>query len=70
MEETNNLLTVPLMMYNRSLHVNLEMYDKMPYVRDESLCNKSTVRLISGNIIKFYRCRLLEPYYLDSDHIQ
>lgn len=32
-----------------------QMYDKLPYVRDINLCNKESIRHISGNIIKFYQ---------------
>jgi hypothetical protein len=68
MQDMNTLILAPLMMYDKSLEENLTMYDEMPYVRDDSLCNRSTVRLVSGNIIKYYRYKLVDPYLLYPDH--
>lgn len=42
--------------YDTSLEDNISMYDKLPYKRDEDLCNVSTLGLVSGNLVKFYRC--------------
>lgn len=68
MQETNPMILGPLItMYDKTLEENLSMYDKMPYKRDDTLCNRSSVRLISGNIIKYYRYKIIEPYMLDSD---
>lgn len=30
------------------------MYDNQPYKRDYELCNTNNVRLVSGNVIKYY----------------
>lgn len=68
MQDMNPLILAPLMMYDKSLEENLTMYDEMPYIRDDSLCNRSTVRLVSGNIIKYYRYNLVDPYLLYPDH--
>lgn len=38
------------------------MYDNLPYVSDKELCNKTHLRLISGNIIKYYQYLMKEPY--------
>ena len=35
---------------------NMSMYDKLPYKRNEELCNAQTLGLNSGNLLKFYRC--------------
>lgn len=50
--------------YDNSLENNLSMYDHMPYYRDENLCNQSTIALESGNVIKYYRVKLLDPFEL------
>lgn len=42
--------------YEAVLEDNLSMYDRLPYRRDAELCNKSTLALVSGNLIKYYRC--------------
>jgi hypothetical protein len=38
------------------------MYDKLPYQRDPSLCNRDTLAIVSGNVLKYYRCITSEPY--------
>jgi hypothetical protein len=40
--------------YDFSMEENITMYDKMPYIRDVNICNRDTIGLFSGNIIKFY----------------
>lgn len=42
--------------YDTTLEDNISMYDKLPYKRNEDLCNVSTLALNSGNLVKFYRC--------------
>lgn len=42
--------------YDATLEENMSMYDKLPYKRNEDLCNASTLALESGNLIKYYRC--------------
>lgn len=42
--------------YDTTLEENMSMYDKLPYKRNEDLCNVSTLGLNSGNLVKFYRC--------------
>lgn len=42
--------------YDTTLEENISMYDKLPYKRNEDLCNLSTLGLNSGNLVKFYRC--------------
>jgi len=53
--------------YDRALEEKISMYDKMPYNRDISLLNYDTLQLISGNIIKYYRCKLKETIYVIPD---
>lgn len=42
--------------YDTTLEENISMYDKLPYKRNEDLCNVSTLALNSGNLVKYYRC--------------
>lgn len=67
MQDTAMYSQTPMKLYDKTLEVNLTMYDNMPYKRDDSICNRSTVRLISGNIIKYYRCKFALPFVLDND---
>lgn len=40
--------------YDHSLEFNINMYDKLPYVKDESLCTKEAIKMHSGNVVKYY----------------
>lgn len=42
--------------YDATLEENMSMYDKLPYKRNEDMCNASALALESGNLIKYYRC--------------
>lgn len=44
--------------YDKSLEENISMYDKQIYIRDLTLCNTDTLGLVSGNVIKYYRCNI------------
>ena len=40
----------------------IAMYDQLPYIRDVNLCNKNTLTLESGNVIKAFRCHIADTY--------
>ncbi len=42
------------------------MYDKMPYKRDISICGPDSIVLVSGNIIKCCRYKLMNVYTINS----
>lgn len=46
--------------YDKSLEENISMYDKQAYICDVTLCNADTLGLVSGNVIKYYRCNIGE----------
>lgn len=48
--------------YDDSMLNQFDMYDRMPYVWNADLRTESILTLVSGNIIKAYRCVLIEPY--------
>lgn len=52
--------------YDATLEENMSMYDKLPYKRNIDMCNASTLALISGNLVKFYRCTYDEPREIDT----
>jgi hypothetical protein len=41
--------------YELNLDDKRQIYDKMPYVRDINLCNRESIRYVSGNIVKLYQ---------------
>ncbi|HEX3078396.1 MAG TPA: hypothetical protein VHQ24_16185 [Lachnospiraceae bacterium] len=48
--------------FDTTLIDDLSMYDKMPYKSSYDFCNKSTIGLRSGNLLKYYRVKENEPY--------
>lgn len=42
-------------------------YDTLPYVRDYDLCNWTPLRMVSGNVIKFYQYQLGKPVIIQTD---
>ncbi|MDF2543582.1 MAG: hypothetical protein K0S47_3300 [Herbinix sp.] len=61
-DKKSNNLTPPLNPYDSTMEDNWTMYDTMPYVKDDALIRDSGMKKESGNIIKSYRCILIEPY--------
>lgn len=52
--------------YDATLEENMSMYDKLPYKRNEDVCNASTLALESGNLIKYYRCTQTDPIEIET----
>ncbi len=48
--------------YDTALENNFDMYDRMPYIRDIEICRNEHIGMISGNIIKYYRCRITQTF--------
>lgn len=43
-----------------------DMYDHLPYQCDCDMCNKDSIAMVSGNLIKFYRCSTTKEYTIDN----
>lgn len=52
----------PVKPYDDSLWDRNSMYDMMPYVWDPDLNIERVFAKVTGNIIKAYRCKIIEPY--------
>lgn len=48
--------------YDDSMGDHWSMYNNMPYVWDPDLNVDKVFKIVSGNIIKSYRCVTKEPY--------
>lgn len=46
-----------------------DMYSHLPYVKDIALCTKETIRLNSGNIIKYYSVGNEESVTIDTNEL-
>lgn len=59
--------TIPILPFDITLGESLNMYDKMPYVRDLTICGNEMIQKESGNVIKFYQYTTNEPYLINSN---
>lgn len=50
--------------YDNTLMEYNSMYDRMPFVWDTDLNVERILTKVTGNLIKFYRCKMNEPYEL------
>lgn len=54
-EHLNQLMeAVKHQKYDKSLEDRLDMYDRIEYKKDPDLINQGQIKLISGNVMKFY----------------
>jgi hypothetical protein len=53
--------------YDDALELNMSMYDKIPYIRDISLCSQENLILHSGNVIKYYQYKLINVYVINTE---
>ena len=60
MSTVSNYYLSPLRPYNENVWEFSTLYDNMPYEWDTN--NERCITLVSGNIIKGYRCKITEPY--------
>ena len=60
---TKNFLEV-CKFYDTSLEEKFSIYDKMPYERDWGLCGFDSVKLHSGNVVKYYSYKQKENNFL------
>ncbi len=56
-----------LMSFDHKYECPTQFYDHLPYVRDYDLCNWTPLRMLSGNIIKFYQYNLEKPVIIQTD---
>lgn len=63
----NELFAKELMTYDVGTDSHNSFYNNLPYVKDYDLCNWRPLRMLSGNIIKFYQYRLDKPVVLCTD---
>ena len=61
------LFAKELATYDREFGTSASFYYKLPYVRDYDLCNWSPMRMLSGNVIKFYQYTMDKPVVLFTD---
>lgn len=61
------LFAKSLMTYDAGADSHDSFYYSLPYVKDYDLCNWRPLRMLSGNIIKYYQYSLDKPVILFTD---
>lgn len=54
---------LPIKPYDDHINEHFTLYDNMPYSWDSDF--ERHLSLVSGNVIKGYRCKIKEPYKID-----
>lgn len=62
MTTNKDMNNAPVRPYDDSMWDRNSMYDKMPYQWDTDLNVEKVFAAVSGNIIKAYRCKIVDPY--------
>lgn len=65
MPDTLMNFKTPLRSFEFTVPDTIAMYDHMQYKCDVNLCNRSTIALESGNVIKSFRCKFTNYYEID-----
>lgn len=54
--------------YDKSLEDRIDMYDNQEYKKDPDLCSQDKIKLVSGNMIKYYTFQMntTEPYIIQT----
>ncbi len=60
METNTAMMTTHMKPYDDSSWEHWSMYDNMPYVWNSDLNEDRTYKNVTGNIIKGYRCNIIE----------
>ncbi len=61
MKNTKSSTYEPILPYDITYGEERQLYNNMAYACDPILCNKETVHMVSGNIIKYYECLPSKP---------
>ena len=57
----------PILPYDVTLGEHFNIYDNSTYHKDINLCNKETIHKESGNVLKYFSCKITEPYKIGGD---
>lgn len=58
----NKIKYAPILPFDVSYGEHFAMYDSMVYHKDNNVCNETHICMESGNVYKFFRCAVQEPY--------
>jgi len=68
MSELDSKNSSHLRPYDISLEDKMTIYDKQPYKKDIDLCGSDKIKLVSGNVVKFYsqNYKMDDPYTISN----
>lgn len=58
----NKTQYAPILPFDVTYGEHLTMYDNMVYHKDNNVCNEAHICMESGNVYKFFRCAVQEPF--------
>lgn len=61
-------IAMKLKQYDSSLDSHVTMYDHLPYERNYDCCNENHIRLVSGNLAKYYMIAPTDKVTTISNH--
>lgn len=61
-------IAMKLKQYDTSLDSHITMYDNLPYERNYDCCNENHIRLVSGNLAKYYMISPTDEVATISNH--
>lgn len=61
-------IAMKLKQYDTSLDSHVTMYDHLPYERNYDCCNENHIRLVSGNLAKYYTITPTDEIVTISNH--
>jgi hypothetical protein len=59
--------TAPIKPFDDTIWEKWSIYDNAPYIQNVDMRSDNNFALVSGNIIKSYRCLIKEPYELKNE---
>lgn len=57
---SNDHKLTPILPYDITFAEDFSMYQRMTYQQDKDLCGMDSIRIISGNLYKYYSTREIE----------
>ncbi|WP_066714272.1 hypothetical protein [Clostridium sp. Marseille-P299] len=67
MDLTDSKDYTPILPYDITLGESFVIYDNTTYQRDHDLCNKETIHMESGNIVKYSTCNITKATKIGGD---
>lgn len=63
----NNDAYSPILPFDITCGEHFQIYNNITYVQDKTLCGDEPIKMFSGNVLKFYTQRDIEPLKVGGD---